>query len=466
MAIFDTEHSTLAKDVINQLSIVLRNGHLHNIENDAVLETIIKLRDIINPCLKTEGFLKIELLGEFFYVNDMRIRHPLEYLLNFDYITEEFRRRDIGSVIFLSPVEIKDMKIFLNAFINSAQSNMPYDAMVESLGEIYNIKIDRLKKVKEDEELDRRKIAKKTYFSAVSFAKGVMKSIKGGEKISIKKAKRIVESMVDALLSEEQLLVGMTSIKDYDDYTYHHSINVSILSIAVGQRIGLNRRHITALGIAALFHDIGKTEIPKEVLNKPSKLNEEEWEVMRRHPFWGAMSILKLKGLDEISVQNAIVAFQHHINYDLSGYPKLREPVELSFYSRIITIADRYDAMTASRVYKTMPMSPDRTLGFMMEKSGIELDPVLLKFFVNMVGSYPAGTLVLLDTGEMGLVYEGNHIMPDRPKVMIIVNASGSKGDGFSTDLAEKDPTGGFKRTVTKTLDPKEFKISLAEYLL
>ncbi len=466
MEMTDREQTTQVKEMINQLSIVLRNAHFHNIENDAVLESIIKLRDIINPYIKNEGVLRIDLRGDFFYVNDMRIRYPLEYLLNFDFITNEFRKRDLGSVRFLLPVEIKDMKIFLYAFIKAVQSSMPFDDMVTWISVLNCIKIEKSKKITRDEELDRRKIVKKSYFGAVSFAKGFMKSISAGEKISLKKAKRIVESMVDALLNEEQLLIGMTSIKDYDEYTYHHSVNVSILSIAIGQRIGLNRRHITDIGIAALFHDIGKTEIPKEVLNKPSDFSVEEWEIMRKHPFLGAIFILRLKGIDQASILNAIVSFQHHINYDLSGYPTLQEPMDLSLYSRIITIADRYDAMTASRVYKTMPMSPDRALGLMMEKSGIELDPVLLKFFVNMVGCYPVGTLVLLDTGEMGLVYEGNHIVSDRPRVMIIADRSKNERNGFAVDLAERDSSGGFMRSVVETLDAKEYGVSLAEYLL
>ena len=187
---------------------------------------------------------------------------------------------------------------------------------------------------------------------------------------------------------------------------------------------------------------------------------------MREHPFRGAISILRLKGIDKAAIMNAIVSFQHHINYDLSGYPILQQPMDLTFYSRIISIADRYDAMTASRVYKTMPMSPAKTLGFMMEKSGIDLDPVLLKFFVNMVGSYPVGTLVLLDTGEMGLVYEGNHIMSDRPRVMIIADSQGDTGNGFVVDLADRDSSGGFVRSVVKTLDAQEYGLSLAEYLL
>lgn len=466
MAISDKEQAIQAHDMINQFSIVLKTGHFHNIENDAVVEAIVKLRDIINPFIKSEGSLKIELLGEFFYVNGNRIRYPLECLLNFDYMAEEFRKKEIGSVKFLSPVEIRHIKILLNAFIRAGQSNAPYDTAALLINETGNIVIDRLKRIKEEVELSRRKLVKRTYFNAVSFTRGVMTSMKKGEQISLRRAKRVIETMVDALLSEEQLLVGMTSIKDYDDYTYHHSVNVSILSIAVGHRIGLSKRHITALGMTALFHDLGKTEIPQKVLNKKSYLSEEEWEIIRKHPFWGAMAILQLKGIDELTVQSAIVAFQHHMHCDQSGYPKLRGPMDISLYTKIISIADQYDAMTSSRIYRTNPMSPDKVLGIMMEKSGTSLDPILLKFFVNMVGVYPIGSLVLFDTREMGLVYEGNHLDPERPRVMVIVDGAGNNVTGYVVDITEKDSSGRHLRTITNTLDPKQYGISLAEHLL
>jgi len=465
MAISDKKHTTQAKDMINQLSILLRNGHIHNIENDAVLEAMMKFCDIVNPYIESEGFLKIDLIGDFFYLNDDRVRYPVEFLLNFDYLTEELIKREIGSVSFLSPLEMKSIKIFLNSFIKVADSSTPFDDMVLLLNDTDTITIDKLKKIKE-EEINKRRIVKKTYFNAVSFTKGVMNKIKSDEKVSIRKAKRVIESIVDAVLSEEQLLIGMTSIKDYDEYTYHHSVNVSVLSIAIGQRIGLNKRDITALGVAALFHDMGKTGIPLEVLNKPSYLSEDEWRIMHKHPFWGALSILKLKGIDMVSMENAIVAFQHHMNHDFSGYPKLRESMDLSFYSKIISIADQYDAMTSSRIYHTKAMSPDKTLGIMMERSGSQIDPILFKFFINMVGKYPVGALVLLDTREMGLVYDGSHTASDRPRVMIVVNNSGSKVDGFVADLTETDTSGRFVRTIIKTLDPKDYGISLAEYIL
>jgi len=454
------------KTIINQLGVVLRTGYFHDIDNVAVMDAIEKFLNLVNPLTETEGSLKIDIIGEFFYINDSRVRYPLEYMLNFDYLLREFQRRELGTVIFESRLGTDDIKTFLKVFISSAFSSTPYEAMKASLEECTNIRIDKLKKIKEDGDIDQRKIVKKTYFNAVSFTEGVMGKLKAGEKVNMKVAKRVVESMVDLILSEEQLLVGMTAIKDYDEYTYHHSVNVSVLSIAIGQKIGLSRKALTELGLVALFHDIGKMEIPKEILNKPTAFNEEEWRIIRRHPYLGARTLLKLKGFDKTSIRSAVVAFEHHLHYDYSGYPKIRNPMGLDFYSRIITIADQYDAMTSSRVYARVPLAPDRALSIIMERSGSQLDPVLCKFFVNMIGIYPVGSLVLLDTDEMGLVYECNPLFADRPRVMIIVDSTGRKTGGSIADLTERAPSGKYLRSIAKTLDPNKYRLNLAEYLL
>lgn len=457
---------TAGKTIINQLGVVLRTGHLHDIDNVAVMDTIEKFLNLINPLTETEGSLKIDIIGEFFYINDSRVRYPLEYLLNFDYLLREFQKRELGTVIFEPQLHTDDLKAFLKVFINATYSSTPYEAMEASLVNTQNIRIDKLKKMKEDGDTDQRRIVKKTYFNAVSFTEGVMNKLRAGERVNMKMAKRVVESMVDLILSEEQLLLGMTAIKNYDEYTYHHSVNVSVLSIAIGQKIGLSRKALTELGLVALFHDIGKMEIPKEILNKPTAFTEEEWRVIKRHPYWGARTILKLKGLDKTSIRSAVVAFEHHLNFDYSGYPKVRNPIRLDFFSRILTIADQYDAMTSSRVYARVPLAPDRALSIIMERSGSQLDPILSKFFINMIGIYPVGSLVLLNTREMGLVYECNPLFADRPRVMIIVDSTGKKMKGFITDLTEKDPAGKYLKSIVKTLDPNKYRINLAEYLL
>jgi HD-GYP domain-containing protein (c-di-GMP phosphodiesterase class II) len=467
MELLQKELNKEAKNLINQLAIVLRSAHFHSPDNVAVLSAIDKFVTMINPFIASEGLVTIELAGEYFHANDTRVRYSVEYLLNFDFLVRQFRDHELGAIEFRNVISPVDMQKLIRAFIVGGNADDKFGAMTEILAGTDNISISRLRKVSEQEGVgDIRKVVKKTYFNAVSYSKGIINKLKSGEKISLKKAKRVVESMVDLLLEEESLLLGMTAIKDYDEYTYHHSVNVSVLSVALGQKLGLSRKALTELGLVALFHDLGKMEIPAEILNKPSSFTDEEWTIVRKHPYWGAKASLKLKGFDLTSIKSAIVAFEHHLNYDLSGYPTVRNKTDLDFFSRIVTIADQYDAMTSSRVYSRTPLKPDKALSVMVDRAGKMIDPVLLKVFVNMVGVYPIGTLVFLDTREMGLVYESNPLYHDRPRVLVIVDGKGNKVEGYVVDLSEKDQQGKFNRKIFKTLDPNKYKINLSEYLL
>jgi HD-GYP domain-containing protein (c-di-GMP phosphodiesterase class II) len=462
----DVEVTRNAKDIINQLAVFIRTAHIHDPGNVAVLSAVDRFIATVNPLMERGSVLTLEIVGEFFYINESRVRYSMEYLLNFDFLIREFKRRGLGSITINSKITSEDVQSFLKSFISCSFSGNPFEALSEVVSKIDSISIGPLKKVKEEGDVDVKRMVKKTYFNAVSFTKGVINKIKSGERVGLRKAKRVVESMVDMILEEEELLIGMTAIKDYDEYTYHHSVNVSILSVALGQRIGLSRKALTDVGLVALFHDIGKMEIPPEILNKPTNFNDEEWRIIRKHPFWGVRAILRLKGLDYTSVRTAIVAFEHHLNYDMSGYPKISKPLELDFYSKIVSIADQYDAMTSARVYSRVPMAPDKALSVMLERAGTQLDPLIFKFFINMVGVFPIGTLVLLDTKELGLVYGGNTMFQDRPRVLIIIDSKGNRIKGDVVDLTEKSASGKHVRTIVKTMDPNKYRINLAEYML
>lgn len=458
----------LSRDIVNQMAGLIRTSTIHDPSNEAVLSASEKFVSMINSLVASEGAVTVELAGEYFYVNDSRVKVAPEHIINFDYLVREFKRHMIGSITFLNDrFTIENLQGFLRAFIASSFSQSPFESLSEAVSGQRNFSVGALRKVKEEtEEFDIRKAVKKTYFNAVSFTKGVMTKIKSGEKINTKRAKRVVESLVDIILSEDELLVGMTAIKDYDDYTYHHSVNVSILSIALGQRLGLSKNALLELGIVALFHDMGKTEIPPDVLNKPGTFTDEEWKIMKKHPAWGLRSILKMKKLEPISVRSAIVAFEHHVHADPSGYPVRRELAELDLYSRIVAVADQYDGMTSSRVYSRVPMPPDKALMLMVERASEQIDPLLLKFFINMVGVYPVGTLVMLDTRELGLVYSTNATFPDRPKVLVIMDSNGQKTESRVIDLTEKIDAYHYKRSIVKTMDPNKYRINLAEYML
>jgi HD-GYP domain-containing protein (c-di-GMP phosphodiesterase class II) len=456
-----------SQDLVNLLSVVLRTAQIHEHNNIAVTSAIDKFLYLLNHLIEIEQGISLGLVGEFFYMNDVRIRYSLEYLLNFDFLVREFKKRELGTIYFRNTLKPEDVQVFLKGFIAAGFSDTPYEVITDALERLENLQTERLKKIMESGEVDARKVIKKSYFNAVSYTKGVINKIKSGEKVNIKKAKRIIETMVDQILDEEKLLLSMTAIKDYDEYTYHHSVNVSILTIALGQRLGLSKKILTELGVVALFHDIGKVDIPSDVLNKSTNFTEDEWKLMKRHPVWGVKAILKLRGLDSTAIRSAIVAFEHHINYDLSGYPKVRKKYsELDFYSRIVSLVDQYDAMTSSRVYSRIPLSPDKALSIMMERANTQLDPLLFKFFINMVGVFPIGTLVMLDSREMGLVYESDIVFADRPRVLIIIDKKGNRVNGPVVSLTEKDGNGRYHRSIVKTLDPNKYKINLAEYLL
>jgi len=462
----EREEHRNSQDLVNLLSVVLRTAQIHERNNIAVTSAIEKFLSLINQMIITAEGISLGIIGEYFYLNDIRIRYSLEYLLNFDFLIREFKKRELGKVVFGHVLKPADVQLFLKAFIAAGFSDSPYEILSDTMAPSENIQTEKLMKIREGGETDARRVIKKSYFHAVSYTKGVINKIKDGEKVNIKKAKRIVETMVDHILEEEKLLLGMTVLKDYDDYTYHHSVNVSILSIALGQRLGLSRKILTELGLVALFHDIGKVEIPNEVLNKATNFTEDEWKLIKRHPVWGVKALLRLRGLDNVSMRSAIVAFEHHMNFDLSGYPRVRKYPELDFYSKIVSLVDQYDAMTSSRVYSRIPLSPDKALSVMMERAGSQLDPLLFKFFINMVGVFPIGTLVMLDTKELGLVYESDVVFADRPRVLIIIDKKSSRVNGPVVNLTEKDDTGRYFRSIVKTLDPNKYKINLAEYLL
>jgi HD-GYP domain-containing protein (c-di-GMP phosphodiesterase class II) len=463
-----------AGEIVNQLSIVLKTALIHDPSNIAVITAVEKLFTLMKPIMESEKSITLQLSGEFFYMNESRIRYSLEFLLNFDFLIKEFRKRELGKVAFTDPLKSDDILIFSKAFVTAGFSDSPFVKMSEILEASDAVQIDllkkivedRLKKVNEGEEVNTRRFIKKTYFNAVSYTKGVLIKIKSGQKVDLKKAKRIVESMVDQLLEDEQFLLSLTAIKDFDEYTYHHMVNVSILSMSLGQRLGLSRQALTELGLAALFHDIGKLEIPYELLNKPSSFTDEEWKIIKKHPIWGVKAILGLGRFNSSAIRALIVSFEHHLYCDFSGYPKVKKYRELDLYSRLVTLADQYDAMTSARVYKRTPMSPDKSLSIMLEGTGSQLDPLLFKFFTNMVGIYPIGTIVMLNTKEIGLVYECNAAFADRPRVLIIIDSQGKSVRGPVEDLSEKDETGRHIRTIMKTLDSNKYKINLAEYLL
>ncbi len=468
--------SQLGKRLINQLFILFKTVQIHDIGNVALNQPVQNVLEILKELRSETGpDVSIEVKDDCIFVHETKLKMDIEGFVSFIALIEEFKKRQLGEVLFKAVVSGNDLRKFISALINlDVKQPSPFGVLREQLSQqgMTSIEIEPMetkKQVIAEVTMDTKQKAQNIYLRTVGIVSEVMESVKLRQSVSLRKSKRLVQNLVDTLLQDETTLLGLTTIRSHDEYTYGHCVNVGILSMAVGQRLGYDRVRLCELGLSAIFHDIGKSDIPLEILNKPTEFTEDEWKIMRRHPILGVKHLVKLKGLDDMTMKIIIGGFEHHLNYDLSGYPKLTTKRHLTLFGRIISLVDCYDALTSSRVYNRIPFPPDKALKFMISKSGKAFDPLLIKIFVNCLGVYPLGSLVVLDSGEMGVVIQTNPNpdKADRPKVKLITDHQGNETDGQVLDLAAvSQETQTYAHTIVRSVDAYKYGIDVGRYFI
>lgn len=253
------------------------------------------------------------------------------------------------------------------------------------------------------------------YQEAFNAIKDILIKVRKSQSIDTGLIAEVVESIIDQITQNAQTFIQMTSIREIDNYTYLHSIDVCIYSIIMGKSLGLDNKNLHRLGLGAMLHDIGKGRIPTEILFKPGPLTNEEFNIMKSHTTYGYEIITSISNLDTIT---ADIALQHHEHWDGKGYPGHLKENNINIFARIVTICDIYDALTANRVYRGRIL-PHEAAEYIINNNGVIADPALTKYFVQNVAVYPVGSTVLLSTGEIGRVSEVHNSMPLRPVIDI-----------------------------------------------
>lgn len=224
-----------------------------------------------------------------------------------------------------------------------------------------------------------------------------------------------VENLVDALLSSRKIRLHLTEIRSVDDYTFGHSVNVCAYALMLGILVGLTPSELHELGMGALFHDIGKIMVPKEILMKPGVLNPEEYEMMKTHPMKGYQFLNQIPEIPEVARR---VVLDHHERMDGKGYPHGLKGDEIHLYSRIVAICDVYDALTSDRVYK-VKTPPHHAIEYLTSMGNHQFDYELVKVFLKHIRIYPVGTRVKLLSGRDGIVVADNIGWPTRPIIEV-----------------------------------------------
>jgi HD-GYP domain-containing protein (c-di-GMP phosphodiesterase class II) len=454
----------------------LRAIKLYPVEHTAVQKTLAELSQVAEELRAEESELEFRVSGEFIFINSTRLRLDLSNYATFGHILTLCKLAGVGAIHVGTKGTARDWTVLLS-LLGGETPSAPKERYKEIVTRLRDTKIDVFEldeptETVTDKEFNEeaKAAANRTYSQSVAVTKDVINSVRIGKTPNIRKIKRVVQGIVDQVLNEETSLIGLTAIRDYDEYTFTHSVNVCIFSIALGRRLGMSKLQLYELGLAALMHDIGKSRVPLDLLQKTGELTEEEWKWMAAHPWLGVLVLFQFRRQqEELSYRAMTVCHEHHMKTDLTGYPKSIRPRQMSLLSKIVSIADGYDAATSRRVYKTEALAPSAVLEEMRDNPRRGLDPVLVKAFINLLGIYPVGTLVVLDTFELAVVSASNP-NPEalsRPIVKIISDAQGNRvSPPLTVDLAVPEAGGQYARTIIKTADPERYGITPGDYLI
>jgi HD-GYP domain-containing protein (c-di-GMP phosphodiesterase class II) len=450
---------------------------LYPLENAAVQRALDDLTAAAIALLQLEGQIEVRLAGDFIFINQTRLRLGLDNFAAFSGFVALMRAAGIGLVRVDDGVSRREWLGFLTALADLPPEKEPPERLElvrhrMQHDDVVCLSVEAGGDTQEeerttDESLER---AKRTYAQGVAATRDLVQGVRMGRTLSSRRLKRTVQGIVDQVLENELSITGLTTLREYDEYTFTHSVNVCIFAVALGKRLGLDRLELYDLGLAALLHDIGKARLDVDLINKAAALDEQEWRRMQAHPWLGTLTLFRMRDGEEFPYRAVLAAHEHHMRLDLSGYPRAVRPRQLGLYTRLISVADGYDAATTRRSYQSEPWEPDRVLKEMWMNPSRGYDPTLVKALINLLGIYPVGTCVILDSFEVGVVAgpSADAEQLHRPLVRIAVDPTGIRlpPPGELVDLSVPRVDGTYARTIVKVTSPDRYGLVVGDYFI
>ena len=411
-----------ARDLVRTLAVADTNAALYPTSHPLVAQSLAELVAAVRA-LALFGFdeVTVNIYKKTVFVENQVFS---EESATYSRLVDEFLAHGISAVTFTSTMTVTDAAGLVELIADSAVTDIIAarafldDRGVQSIRVAETTTLESIGNEEHNREVRAR--ARESYDAGLTAMHEIESHAKLGRVLEVGPLQQVVESLLDNLLQDPAAVLGLTAIKGHDDYTLNHSINVCILSISLGNALGLEGDDLHSLGLAGLLYDIGKVRIPEDVLMKSGPLTSDEWGRVKQHSEEGADLLKRIQLADKMPM---IVAYEHHQRYDLLGYPDSTGS-EQHLFSKIVGVCDAYDAMTTHRPFRR-EIRPDKALAVLMQGRGKAYDPSVTKALVAMLGIYPMGAVVMLDDGSTAVVYRVNNDDLLHPRVKVLADAAG-----------------------------------------
>ena len=459
VAVFSAKQTRRARAMLARLYALRRAQRFYPQEHPAVEQAVDEFAAILAQ-FHDEG-VDVPIT---FYDDELLLGEQLlaEDSVLFDQLIRDMTAIGAGNVVFARGVTRSEIQQFariisLDPEVVTDQGGVSAMAIEAGLTRIVVSGVAVYREPAEIKDEDGKKLAREAYSNALDLMRELERLIRANQVINVPRVKGTVRSLIENVLNNRYATLELVGLKSFDEYTFYHSVNVAILSLALGSMITHDFRFLSTLGVSALLHDVGKMTVDLNVLNKPGPLTSEEWAQIRQHPIFGAENTALTPGLDKAAT---VIVLEHHMRFDLTGYPQRIPMKKQHLASRIVAVADAYDAMTSRRTYSAARPQDDAVVT-LIKNADTALDPTLVRLFVSLMGLYPPRSVVLLSSGETGIVISPNPHEVSLPRVRIIAAAGGEMVTPVDVDLTD-DAEG---RTVERCIDPAGLNVEVSDFL-
>ncbi len=460
------------RTLVTNLTFAIKTARLYSFAHSNVAAALNEFKESLSAFTSQAGSA-LHLLGmdDSLSLNEVRLKPDFSSAQSFQFILDLLKANDVGELSIQPAVGREELEALVTLF-NTHRPNPdePWTSFAAAAAKLQlpNIGLARTGERKASllDDKNGRIITMGIYFKTISHVDAVLGAVRSRKPLHFRQLKHAIQTMVDITLCGEHVMLSLANVKGYGEPGSNHAVNVAIFSIALGLKLGLPKKHLGDLGMAALLHDIGKANLPEHLRSVGQHdVPSSDADAYASHVHAG-MDALLSEHIAESCVRSINVALLHHYRFDRTGFPRLLTAKEQDLFTRIVAVADFYDNATTPQQPVRPAMEAERVMHSLLDGSGTEFDPIVVKAFVNLMGLYPVGSMVRLNTGELAIVLEPptNPRFLDRPRIKLLSDSMGNPVEEFA-NLLDLDSGGRFRRSILKLCQMEQVQLDLGEYL-